>query len=301
MSREQFWFFHPFRVRYSEIDGQGVVFNAHYLTYFDTTITEYFRALGYDQYADAKADRRGFPRRQIGDRIQGAGPCSTGNWTSARAWRGSATSSLTLRTRHLPEGRHRRARDRRDRLGQHQPADPSSGPDIEGDPGADRGAGEASRSMRLLGCRIRAHPRHCLRQTRSVCARVRSDEAIHLSPGGGMDCSLLLAMTGRELRHCRACERGVSQPQSNFAVAVLPSGAVNWTAPFGLAGSAVAAVPLSTFFSEGASVMRSTLPSTLRMATPLNPWDRPACRHGPAGRFRSPYPLRRVPHGMGRH
>ena len=55
MSREQFWFFHPFRVRYSEIDGQGVVFNAHFLTYFDTTITEYFRALGYDQYADAKA------------------------------------------------------------------------------------------------------------------------------------------------------------------------------------------------------------------------------------------------------
>ena len=31
-----------FRVRYSEIDGQRVVFNAHYLTYFDTTI-DYFR------------------------------------------------------------------------------------------------------------------------------------------------------------------------------------------------------------------------------------------------------------------
>ncbi|KYG97622.1 thioesterase family protein [Bradyrhizobium sp. DOA1] len=55
MSRENFWFFHPFRVRYSEIDGQGVVFNAHYLTYFDTTITECFRALGFDQYADAQA------------------------------------------------------------------------------------------------------------------------------------------------------------------------------------------------------------------------------------------------------
>jgi len=54
MSREQFWLFHPFRVRYSEIDGQGVVFNAHYLTYFDTSITEYFGALGYDQYADAR-------------------------------------------------------------------------------------------------------------------------------------------------------------------------------------------------------------------------------------------------------
>src|SRR3954470_6692952 len=55
MSRDQFWFFHPFRVRYSEIVGQGVVFNAHYLTYFDTSITEYFRALGFDQFADAKA------------------------------------------------------------------------------------------------------------------------------------------------------------------------------------------------------------------------------------------------------
>ena len=55
MTRERFWFTHPFRVRYSEVDAQGVVFNAHYLTYYDTSITEYFRALGYDQFADAKA------------------------------------------------------------------------------------------------------------------------------------------------------------------------------------------------------------------------------------------------------
>jgi acyl-CoA thioester hydrolase len=54
MSREQFWFFNPLRVRYSEIDRQGVVHNANYLMYFDTTITEYFRALGYDQQADSK-------------------------------------------------------------------------------------------------------------------------------------------------------------------------------------------------------------------------------------------------------
>ena len=54
MSREQFWFFYPLRVRYSEVDCQGVVFNANYLMYFDTTITEDFRALGYDQQADAK-------------------------------------------------------------------------------------------------------------------------------------------------------------------------------------------------------------------------------------------------------
>ena len=28
MSREQFWFFYPLRVRYSEVDCQGVVFRA---------------------------------------------------------------------------------------------------------------------------------------------------------------------------------------------------------------------------------------------------------------------------------
>jgi acyl-CoA thioester hydrolase len=43
-----FRFSWPFRVRYAEVDGQRIVFNAHYLTYFDTAITEYFRALPYD-------------------------------------------------------------------------------------------------------------------------------------------------------------------------------------------------------------------------------------------------------------
>jgi acyl-CoA thioester hydrolase len=54
MARAQFWFFFPLRVRYSEIDGQKVVFHAHYLTYFDTAITEYMRVLRYDTEAAAK-------------------------------------------------------------------------------------------------------------------------------------------------------------------------------------------------------------------------------------------------------
>jgi acyl-CoA thioester hydrolase len=54
MMREDFWFHFPFRVRYSEVDAQAVVFNAHYLTYFDTAITEYFRALGYDYLGEVK-------------------------------------------------------------------------------------------------------------------------------------------------------------------------------------------------------------------------------------------------------
>lgn len=35
---------HTLRVRYGECDLQGIVFNAHYLSYFDTSITELWRS-----------------------------------------------------------------------------------------------------------------------------------------------------------------------------------------------------------------------------------------------------------------
>ncbi len=43
MPRSDFAFHHRFRVRYSETDLQGVVFNARYLDYADIAITEYWR------------------------------------------------------------------------------------------------------------------------------------------------------------------------------------------------------------------------------------------------------------------
>lgn len=43
MLNSAFSFSLPFRVRFAEVDIQGVVFNAHYMTYFDTAITEYLR------------------------------------------------------------------------------------------------------------------------------------------------------------------------------------------------------------------------------------------------------------------
>lgn len=46
MMREDFRFSHTFRVRYSEVDPQSVVFNARYLDYADLGVTEYWRALG---------------------------------------------------------------------------------------------------------------------------------------------------------------------------------------------------------------------------------------------------------------
>ena len=51
LSRSDFSFFFPLRVRYAEVDLQGVVFNAHYLTYFDTAITEFLRSTGYSYKA----------------------------------------------------------------------------------------------------------------------------------------------------------------------------------------------------------------------------------------------------------
>jgi acyl-CoA thioester hydrolase len=38
-------FSHRLKVRYSEIDGQKIVFNSHYLTYIDVAVTEYFQQL----------------------------------------------------------------------------------------------------------------------------------------------------------------------------------------------------------------------------------------------------------------
>lgn len=60
MARENFTFFHPVRVRYSEVDMQGVVFNAHYLTYFDTAITEFFRHVGITYHEEFSPESTDF-------------------------------------------------------------------------------------------------------------------------------------------------------------------------------------------------------------------------------------------------
>jgi acyl-CoA thioester hydrolase len=56
MAREEFRFSHPIRVRWAEVDKQGIVFNAHYLTYFDVAATEYWRTIGCE-YPAAFVDR----------------------------------------------------------------------------------------------------------------------------------------------------------------------------------------------------------------------------------------------------
>jgi len=46
MGKDEFAFSHRLRVRWAEVDRQGIVFNGHYLTYFDVGMTEYLRAIG---------------------------------------------------------------------------------------------------------------------------------------------------------------------------------------------------------------------------------------------------------------
>jgi acyl-CoA thioester hydrolase len=46
MAKSDFSFTHTLRVRWAEVDLQGIVFNGNYLTYFDVAITEYWREAG---------------------------------------------------------------------------------------------------------------------------------------------------------------------------------------------------------------------------------------------------------------
>ena len=47
MPKQDFAFSHRLRVRWAEVDRQDIVFNGHYLTYFDLGMTEYLRAMGF--------------------------------------------------------------------------------------------------------------------------------------------------------------------------------------------------------------------------------------------------------------
>ena len=58
MAHDDFAASHRLRVRWAEADMQGIVFNGHYLTYFDVAVTEYWRAIGLP-YPETTADSGG--------------------------------------------------------------------------------------------------------------------------------------------------------------------------------------------------------------------------------------------------
>jgi len=59
MAKDDYNCLHRLRVRWAEVDMQKVVFNGHYLTYIDTAVADYWRAIGlaYPQgYVDKYAN-----------------------------------------------------------------------------------------------------------------------------------------------------------------------------------------------------------------------------------------------------
>lgn len=84
--RSDFRFFHRLRVRWAEVDMQKIVFNAHYLMYFDTAIADYWRALAlpYQETMDAlegdlyvvKATVEFHASARVDDQVEVAMQCS---------------------------------------------------------------------------------------------------------------------------------------------------------------------------------------------------------------------------------
>ena len=58
MKKESYRFLEPLRVRWAEVDMQKIVFNGHYLMYFDTAMAGYWRELALP-YADTMASLGG--------------------------------------------------------------------------------------------------------------------------------------------------------------------------------------------------------------------------------------------------
>lgn len=91
-TRQDFRFFHRLRVRWAEVDMQKIVFNAHYLMYFDTAMSDYWRALAlpYDSTMQAlqgdlyvkKASIEFHASARVDDQLEVALKCSRIGTTS---------------------------------------------------------------------------------------------------------------------------------------------------------------------------------------------------------------------------
>ena len=65
LSRNDFQAFWPASIRYYELDPQGVVHNARYVSFFDEAITSYFKYVNYDYLKDIKDTQKDFHTVQI--------------------------------------------------------------------------------------------------------------------------------------------------------------------------------------------------------------------------------------------
>ncbi len=84
-----------FRVRYSETDASGIVYNANYLIWFEVARGEFFWQQGHDYRRDVEA--RGFEWPVTEASLRYLAPARYGELVTARAWVEELTSrSLTI-------------------------------------------------------------------------------------------------------------------------------------------------------------------------------------------------------------
>ena len=163
MARSDFSFFFPFRVRYAEVDGQMIVFNAHYLTYFDTAITEFFRVLPYDY--QGQVERTGEDYHTVKTLVEYYAPIRFDDEieVGVRTQR-IGRSSLTFGLEIHPKGRDERLAFGRGGVGQHRSDDAP--------PGAAPGGagGEAAGVRRRRGPGVLAGARRNTARAARACA-----------------------------------------------------------------------------------------------------------------------------------
>jgi acyl-CoA thioester hydrolase len=87
------------RVRWAETDAQGIVFNGHYLTYFDVAITEYWRAIGLPY--PAALEGTGVDLFAVKSTVEYLAPARYDDWIdvgcrAARLGRSSITFELAI-------------------------------------------------------------------------------------------------------------------------------------------------------------------------------------------------------------
>jgi acyl-CoA thioester hydrolase len=94
---------HRVRPRYAEVDAQGVVFNAHWLTYFDDACTRYVEHLGFPP---ASAFFRDFDLMVVRATLEWQGPAGFDEIVEIAVEPARlGTSSLDLRYTATIEGR----------------------------------------------------------------------------------------------------------------------------------------------------------------------------------------------------
>jgi acyl-CoA thioester hydrolase len=95
-------FSHRIRVRYAEVDGQGVVFNAHWMTYFDETCTRFVESWGFG--ADYWVNE--FDVMLVKAVLEWSGPARFDEWVDvAAAPVRIGTKSFDVRYRATVDGR----------------------------------------------------------------------------------------------------------------------------------------------------------------------------------------------------